>query len=84
MLVLILGTGMFLWAGGAQESDEAEPVELIFTSVSIPGDSHTEAMYVFADKVKELTGGSVEVKVYDSANSVHTGKRIRCFDQRTG
>ncbi len=67
MLVLMLGAGMLLFAGGSQEKDAAKPVELIFTSVSIPGDSHTEAMYVFADKVKELTGGSVEVKVYDSA-----------------
>lgn len=53
-----------IWAAGAQEA--AKPVELIFTSVSVSGDSHTEAMYVFADKVKELTNGSVEVKVFDN------------------
>ncbi len=45
-----------------------EPVELIFTSVSVPGDSHTDAMYNFADKVKELSGGTVTVKVYDSGS----------------
>ena len=67
MMVFMVAFTMSVWAGGAQESAEAEPVEIIFTSVSIPGDSHTEAMYVFADKVKELTGGSVDVKVYDSA-----------------
>jgi tripartite ATP-independent transporter DctP family solute receptor len=66
MMVLMLGSGM-LWAAGTQDADSSKPVEIIFTSVSIPGDSHTEAMYVFADKVAELTGGSVEVKVYDSA-----------------
>ncbi|MDC7245164.1 MAG: sialic acid TRAP transporter substrate-binding protein SiaP [Sphaerochaetaceae bacterium] len=65
MLVLLV-TGMMVWAAGEKESDGTKPVELIFTSVSVPGDSHTEAMYVFADKVEELTGGSVEVKVYDS------------------
>ena len=65
MLVLML-TGVMVWAAGQKEAGKIEPVELIFTSVSVPGDSHTEAMYVFADKVKELTGGSVEVKVYDS------------------
>jgi len=53
-----------IWAAGAQET--SKPVELIFTSVSVSGDSHTEAMYVFADKVKELTNGSVEVKVFDN------------------
>lgn len=39
-------------------------VELIFTSVSVTGDSHTTAMSAFADAVKELSGGSIECKVY--------------------
>ena len=64
MLVLLMAASLQLTAAGARES---RPVELIFTSVSVSGDSHTEAMYVFADKVKELTGGSVEVKVFDNA-----------------
>ena len=66
MMVVFVVIGMMVWAAGQQESSKVKPVEIIFTSVSVPGDSHTEAMYVFADKVKELTGGSVEVKVYDS------------------
>ena len=45
-----------------------EPVELIFTSVSVPGDSHTEAMYKFAEKASELSNGSITVKVYDSGS----------------
>lgn len=44
------------------------PVELIFTSVSVSGDSHTEAMYKFADKAAELSGGSVTVKCYDNGS----------------
>lgn len=43
-------------------------IELIFPSVSVPGDSHTEAMYKFAEKVDELSNGTVKVKVYDSAS----------------
>lgn len=43
-------------------------VELIFTSVSVSGDSHTEAMYAFADKVEELSGGSVTCKCYDNGS----------------
>jgi tripartite ATP-independent transporter DctP family solute receptor len=66
LMVVFVVIGMMVWAAGQQESGKVEPVEIIFTSVSVPGDSHTEAMYVFADKVEELTGGSVEVKVYDS------------------
>ncbi|MFA9376501.1 MAG: sialic acid TRAP transporter substrate-binding protein SiaP [Lachnotalea sp.] len=44
------------------------PVELIFTSVSVTGDSHTTAMTAFADKVKELSGGSVTCKVYSDGS----------------
>ena len=67
MIVLFLIAGMSAWAAGnSEKSAEVKPVEIIFSSVSVSGDSHTEAMYVFADKVKELTKGSVEVKVYDN------------------
>lgn len=45
-----------------------EPVELIFTSVSVTGDSHTTAMTAFADKVKELSNGSVTCKVYSDGS----------------
>lgn len=38
--------------------------ELIFTSVSVTGDSHTTAMTAFADAVKELSGGSVTCNTY--------------------
>ena len=64
-LALAVLVSFSTWANGKSD-DSSKPVELIFTSVSVSGDSHTEAMYVFADKVKELTGGSVEVKVYDN------------------
>ena len=39
-------------------------VELMFTSVSVTGDSHTTAMSAFADAVKEFSGGSVECRTY--------------------
>ncbi len=43
----------------------ADPkVELIFTSVSVTGDSHTTAMDAFAKAVKELSGGSIECKTF--------------------
>ncbi len=63
VLVVLMTITAALWAAGEKE---AEKVEIIFTSVSVSGDSHTEAMYVFADKVAELTNGTVEVKVYDN------------------
>ncbi|MCD7745186.1 MAG: TRAP transporter substrate-binding protein DctP [Lachnospiraceae bacterium] len=39
-------------------------VSLIFTSVSVTGDSHTDAMTAFAEKVEELSGGSVTCRTY--------------------
>ena len=50
---------------GTKKSKD-KTVELIFSSVSVSGDSHTEAMYVFADKVKEFSNGMIKVKVYDN------------------
>ncbi len=47
---------------------EDKPVEIIFTSVSVSGDSHTDAMYQFKDRVEELSNGSIEVKVYDNGS----------------
>lgn len=45
---------------------QQKPVKLIFTSVSVPGDAHTQAMYIFKDEVEKLSGGQIQVDVYDS------------------
>lgn len=59
-------------AGSEAATDSAaagdEKVELIFTSVSVTGDSHTTAMTAFAEKVEELSGGSVTCKVYSDGS----------------
>jgi tripartite ATP-independent transporter DctP family solute receptor len=41
-------------------------VKLTFTSVSVPGDAHTQAMTVFKDEVEKLSGGQITVDVYHS------------------
>lgn len=57
-------------AAPAQDSAAASdaPVELIFTSVSVTGDSHTTAMTAFAEKVEELSGGSVTCNTYSDGS----------------
>jgi tripartite ATP-independent transporter DctP family solute receptor len=45
---------------------QQKPVKLVFTSVSVPGDAHTQAMYVFKDEVEKLSGKQIQVDVYDS------------------
>lgn len=51
-------------ASGNYDASGDPAVDLIFTSVSVTGDSHTVAMTAFADKVVELSGGSVKCKTY--------------------
>ena len=66
MLALSLAIPMAFAQGGSEKGSGSseKPVELIFTSVSVTGDTHTTAMTAFADKVKELSGGSVICKTY--------------------
>ena len=45
---------------------QQKPVKLVFTSVSVPGDAHTQAMFVFKDEVEKLSGGQIKVDVYHS------------------
>ncbi len=74
---LIIMMMMVFVLGGCGQSDVEnktvtengdEEIELIFTSVSVSGDSHTEAMHVFADKVSELSGGTIVVKNYENGS----------------
>ncbi|MEI6875721.1 MAG: sialic acid TRAP transporter substrate-binding protein SiaP [Spirochaetota bacterium] len=45
---------------------QAKPVKLVWTSVSVPGDAHTQAMMVFKVEVEKLSGGQITVDLYDS------------------
>lgn len=40
--------------------------KLTFSSVSVPDDAHTKAMYAFKEEVEKLTNGEVEVDVFHS------------------
>lgn len=51
--------------GGGQEGED---ITLRFSSSSVPGDPHTEAMTVFKDAVEEATDGSVTVELFDSGS----------------
>ena len=75
--MLLTGSISVQAADAAAANDPA--VELIFTSVSVSGDSHTEAMYEFADKVEELSGGSVTCKCYDNGSLQHRFRPTVCL-----
>lgn len=65
IFVCLMVSMAVLFAGGSSESSSGEKnITLRFTSVSVTGDSHTTAMTAFADKVAELSGGTVKCLTY--------------------
>ena len=54
------------FAAGQKEGGASAPVEINFSSVSVPGDAHTEAMTVFKNELEKLSGGTMKVNVYHS------------------
>ncbi|MDA3811411.1 MAG: sialic acid TRAP transporter substrate-binding protein SiaP [Spirochaetaceae bacterium] len=65
--VLICMTVMSMAFGaGQKEGETSKPIEINFSSVSVPGDAHTEAMTVFKNELEKLSGGTMIVNVYHS------------------
>jgi TRAP-type transport system periplasmic protein len=64
LLLTLAATGIF--ASGQAEPQAAESVTLTFSSQSVPGDAHTEAMTVFKEEVERLSDGQIEVETYHS------------------
>ena len=70
ILTLIISVGM-IFTGcqkkeAVSEAKAVEPIEINFSSVSVPGDAHTEAMTVFKNELEKLSGGTMKVNVYHS------------------
>ncbi|MFA9458408.1 DctP family TRAP transporter solute-binding subunit [Halalkalibacter sp. AB-rgal2] len=53
-------------ANGSDSQDET--IELNFSTVSVPGDAHTEGLYVFEEVVEELSEGRIEVEIHHSGS----------------
>lgn len=68
-LILILSVLFPIIAQGQTDvagTKAVEPVVITFSSVSVPGDAHTEAMTVFKDELEKLSDGTMKVEVYHS------------------
>jgi tripartite ATP-independent transporter DctP family solute receptor len=67
-IVLCVGFAMIIFLNFAdiQSATAAAKVKLTFTSVSVPDDAHTKAMYTFKEELEKLTNGEVEVEVFHS------------------
>jgi tripartite ATP-independent transporter DctP family solute receptor len=77
ILILLMAFALvatFAFAGGgggeqpASEMEEAaaapEPVTLTWSSVSVPDDAHTKAMYEFERVLEDISGGQMQVELY--------------------
>jgi tripartite ATP-independent transporter DctP family solute receptor len=67
LVVLILaGFTAAAFGAGAKEAPAAKQFKLSFSSVSVPNDAHTKAMYAFKEEIEKSTAGQITVDVYHS------------------
>ncbi len=72
LLALLLPIAGF--AGGQEEpADDAEPITLTWSSVSVPDDAHSKAMLEFERVVEEVSGGQIEVEIFLSGELYNQG-----------
>ncbi|TFG64093.1 MAG: DctP family TRAP transporter solute-binding subunit [Spirochaetales bacterium] len=79
LLVLLLAGGM-LFAGGTKEQTKPEekpaaaaaektapkPVKITWSSISVPADAHTKAMWVFKTELEKASDNRITVELYTS------------------
>ena len=72
VIMLVAFAAATLFAGGAAEAaaptdDDMPPVRLTWSSASVPGDAHTQAMFEFKRVVEEMSNGRMRVDVHHSS-----------------
>ncbi len=65
--LIVLASSVFA-AGRQEKGKKAAPkkIKIVWSSVSVPNDAHTKAMYVFKKTLEKLTNGQVEVDIFPS------------------
>lgn len=66
MLIIFITVVSISFGEGQKEVQSSKPIEISFSSVSVPGDAHTEAMTVFKNELEKLSSGTMVVNVYHS------------------
>ena len=69
VLAVFLFSAAMIFGGGSSSSQAgaaAKPLELVWSTVSVPGDAHTNSMYAFKETVERISGGTIKVTCFDS------------------
>jgi tripartite ATP-independent transporter DctP family solute receptor len=66
IIVSFVVFAMVISFGVAGVENATAQEKLTFTSVSVPDDAHTKAMFVFKEELEKLTNGAIEVDVFHS------------------
>jgi tripartite ATP-independent transporter DctP family solute receptor len=76
MLVILVFVASFAFAGAkaeepapapaVEEEPAPEPVKLTWSSISVPADAHTKAMWVFKTELEEMSNNRITVELYTS------------------
>jgi tripartite ATP-independent transporter DctP family solute receptor len=67
-LTLAVGVALAVSAAPIATAVAQDPVELQFSTQSVPNDHHTMAIYKFEELVEAASDGSIEVEVFDSGS----------------
>jgi tripartite ATP-independent transporter DctP family solute receptor len=68
LLVALLAAFVILSVGCKKEEPEAaaKPVKITWSSISVPADAHTKAMWVFKTELEKLSNNRITVELYTS------------------
>jgi tripartite ATP-independent transporter DctP family solute receptor len=68
LLVALLAAFVIIAVGCKKEEPEAvaKPVKLTWSSISVPADAHTKAMWVFKTELEKLSDNRITVELYTS------------------
>ena len=66
VLVITLALVASIAFGEGQREEEGGPVEIVWSSVSVPNDAHTQAMLEFEKVVEDVSDGQIQVEVAHS------------------
>jgi tripartite ATP-independent transporter DctP family solute receptor len=66
LVILLLAASPAFAKGGGEEVTGPKPVKITWSSISVPADAHTKAMWVFKTELEKLSQNRITVELYTS------------------